>query len=371
MSKGFKITAVVLALIFLAGGTFFTAMTYFTVRAAAKEQDDPSEYEEFASSEDDVVIAGEYTIRSTLPISDAYRTGSDAGLSEKEKATLSMASEVLDEIIVDGMSDYEKERAVYDWMVTNLSYDENSLVVIPVNDSDNDNPYGVLKYHDAVCVGYATTFRLFMQMLDIPCMVVHNCDLYHSWDLVQLDGDWYHVDIYADVGQGGYANFNLPDSIRLQQQTWDTTFFPAADALTYNVAWQNRQTAADLFAAPAALRSALDEGVSTFALVFEQELGANARDLVERMVSSLDSALMENPSPDRAEMIRQWNWVQEGDSEALFITFQYPTDSYDEPDELNGEAWDRADEALRDAFSDLFDLSIYNGYYWDYDGAVG
>ena len=375
MSNGFKITAVVLALIFLAGGAVFSAMTFFSVHAMAQAQEESSGYEEFASSEDGVVIAGEYTIRPTTAISEAYRTGDDSKLSDKEKETLAMASAILDEICTDGMSDYEKERAVYDWMVQNLAYDEGALVVIPTSGSDSDNPYGVLKYHNAVCVGYATTFRLFMQMLDIPCMVVHNNDLYHSWDLVQLDGHWYHVDIYADVGETGYANFNLPDAIRLQQQTWDTSFFPAADALTYNVSWQNRQEVSDIYAVPAALRKALDESLPTFMLTFSEPISSEEQEVVERMVYALDNALMETSSPDqpdRPDSIREWNWTagEEDDQMALRINFYYSTGGV-EPAPLDDEAWAQAEAALQDAFDDLFYLSLDNGYYWDYEGAVG
>ena len=56
---------------------------------------------------------------------------------------------------------------------------------------------GVLKYHNAVCVGYATTFRMFMQMMGIECKVEHNTEKFHSWDVVKIDGDWYITDIYS------------------------------------------------------------------------------------------------------------------------------------------------------------------------------
>ena len=147
--------------------------------------------DEDVGQEDDVVIAEDYTILSTLPISDAYRSGDRSALTDKQKETLDMASEVLDQIITEGMDDYAKEEAVYLWMTKNLAADSGLLLVIPSTHADCDNPYGVLKFHNAVCVGYATTFRLFMQMLGIPCMVVHNSERYHSWDLVQLDGGWY------------------------------------------------------------------------------------------------------------------------------------------------------------------------------------
>ena len=42
-----------------------------------------------------------------------------------------MAKKVLDEIITDGMSDYEKELAVYNWMVKNIKNDSGMMSVIP------------------------------------------------------------------------------------------------------------------------------------------------------------------------------------------------------------------------------------------------
>lgn len=372
MSKGFKVTAVVLALVFLLSGAVFSAMTFFTVRAMGQEEEF-SGYEEFASAEDGVVIAEEYTILPTTAISDAYRAGNSDGLNEKEKETLEMASGILEEIITDGMSDFEKELAVYDWMTSRLAYDEGSLVVIPTTDADSDNPYGVLKYHNAVCVGYATTFRLFMQMLDIPCMVVHNNELYHSWNLVQLDGHWYHVDIYADVGEGGYAAFNLPDAIRLQQQTWDTAFFPAADALTYNVAWRNRQDVSDVYTVPDALRKAMDDGTGAFALAFTCPVDGDTQELVEQMIASVNQALMQYTLPDLPDMIREWNWMpeQDGYEAVLTVFYHYGEDTPEETDPSEEAVRKQADEALQNAFGDLFYLSLYDGYYGDYEGYAG
>lgn len=69
--------------------------------------------DEDVAQEDDVVIADEYTIKSTKNISDAYKEGKEDSLNKEDKDTLDMAKKVLDEIITDGMSDYEKELAVY------------------------------------------------------------------------------------------------------------------------------------------------------------------------------------------------------------------------------------------------------------------
>ena len=382
MKKGFKITAVALALVLLAGTLAFSIVTMLSVRAMAQEQaealkrieesqsydpDDPEGGEEHATAEDGVVIAEEYTIRPTTAISDAYLSGDSSALTDKEKETLDMASKILDEIITEGMTPYEKELAVYQWMVENLNYDSGALVIIPETDQDSDNPYGVLKYHNAVCVGYATTFRLFMQMLEIPCKVVHNSELYHSWDLVQLDDHWYHVDIYSDVGETGYANFNLPDQVRIQQQTWDTDFFPAADALTYNMCWQNRKTVKSVFEVPAAVREAMDQGLEAFALSFDYDFGDTDSTLVDQMLSALDNALMNNETEGMPHDIRERDWVTAEDgSYALLISFNCGELNPDDPGFVDDEDMEQADAALQDAFGDLFDLSIYDSQ--DYYG---
>ena len=186
-----------------------TAMSVFSLASIGKVKNEVASINgntEDVNRENDVTIMGEYTVESTEKISDAYKKGSDAGLGDKDKETLKMASDVLKEIITDDMSDYDKEKAVYDWLVKNIGQDKGLLTVIPSSGKDSDNPYGVLKYHDAVCVGYATTFRLFMQMMDIDCMVVHNTEMYHTWNLVKLDGKWYHTDVYSV----SYTHLTLP-----------------------------------------------------------------------------------------------------------------------------------------------------------------
>ena len=42
-----------------------------------------------------------------------------------------MAKEVLDEVVEDGMSDYEKEEAVYKWMVKNIGHGRGGVISRP------------------------------------------------------------------------------------------------------------------------------------------------------------------------------------------------------------------------------------------------
>ncbi len=297
-----------------------------------------------------MAIMDQYWIRSTLPISDAYKSGDDSRLDSRQKETLELAVKSLDEIFPDGMeglSDYEKELAVYEWMTRDLQYDTGVLQVIPTTEADADNPYGTLKYHNAVCVGYATTFRLFMQMLDIPCMVVHNTDAYHSWDLVQLDDEWYHVDIYSDQNGGNYANFNMNDEMCAQGHDWDQDFFPAAEGTQYNYAIQNAQDVEDIYAVPGLVKNALDEENGSLFLSFDPIDETHAQ-IVETMMDGVQSCMMEDEA--FMDLWMEWRWLHDSGNRyvlAVYISgFEENENSY-EIDEADQE---KIDAAIADAF---------------------
>lgn len=132
-------------------------------------------------------------------------------------------------------------------------------MALPTTGGDSDNPYGVLKNKKAVCVGYATTFRMFMQMLNIECMVVHDSGLGHSWDLVKLDNEWYHTDIYMDADNANYNNFNMNDAVCSEGHDWNQSFFPAATGVKYSYAYQNKEDLNDVYKIPAKLKAGTSE----------------------------------------------------------------------------------------------------------------
>ena len=234
-------------------------------------------------------------------------------------------------------------------MTHHLAHDEGLLTVIPQTQADCDNPYGVLKYHNAVCVGYATTFRLFMQMMEIPCMVVHNSDCYHSWDLVQLEGGWYHTDIYSDAGQGGYSHFNRTDAMQGQDQSWNTDFFPAADQYKYCYAVMNAKEETDIYRIPALLREALDNRDKSLSLKFPAELDETQAQIAQNMLSQIQDRLSGNWQ--FSDMGLEWNWVPTGESFVLSITMNWFNE---EPSvEIPEDAYEKISDAVNEAFGDL------------------
>ena len=300
------------------------------------------------SRENDVTIAGEYKIRSTEQISDAYISGDTSGLSDRDKETLDMAKAVLDKIITPGMTDFEKEKAVYEWLTKELESDRSILTVVPETDEYADSPYGVLKYGNAVCVGYATTFRLLMQMQGINCMVVHDSYLTHSWDLVQLDGEWYHTDCYFDSPAGNFRHFNMDDATRLRDEDWNMDFFPAANGTKYNYAMMNRETLKDIYDLPAWLKAGIEEDKTVLSCGFEDDVEDEAA--AEYMLSRLSDAVMW--SDNAGDLYMDYIWTQDDDGKyVLCIYLEYYGSSYNY--EVSDSEQEKIDEAVEEVFGDF------------------
>jgi len=299
------------------------------------------------TKEDDVVIADQYTIKSTKQISDAYKAGDDKDLSKADKETMQMAKKVLDEVTDEKMSDYEKELAVYEWMVKNIKSGSNSLLASNQTPEAVSTPHGVLKGHNAVCVGYATTFRLFMQMMDIDCKVVHNKEAYHSWDEVKLDDDWYYVDVYSDAGSGSasYANFNMTDDMAASGHDWDRSFWPSAVGTKYNYAILNAKECNDIFKIPAKIRKSLEKGGEALFLNIGKDEEGKKEALLSSMYENFQGLIGEYGDITFA--------LQEADNEDQILTISFT--NYSEQNDQSGEISDKDAEKLSKAISKAMD----------------
>ena len=331
------------------------ALNVFTIfKVKALEESAGGEETEDVAQENDVTVGGEYVIKATTQISDAYKSGNASNLSDKDKETLGMAKSVLDEIITDGMSDYEKELAVYKWMTANIGFDSGSMTAIPEDESKPvDNPNGVLKNHEAVCVGYATTFRLFMQMLGIDCMVVHDSHLSHSWDLVKLDGQWYHTDIYSDAGsgEGNFSHFNLNDETMMSSQEWNTDFFPAADGYEYNYAYVNRTQCKDIYTIPEQVRAAINEQQGVVSFDFGDEISVDIYNIADTIMNQIENAVVFGGDYGIG---LSWSWL-DADGDNIFCVY-ISYEKSEDPDVAPGvadETQQKIDDAVNKAFGDM------------------
>lgn len=172
----------------------------------------------------------------------AWQSGDSSQLGAKDKTILEAASAVIASEITNDMEPWEKELALHDWIIYNVDYDPETLSSHPTAtpDPDGDTPYGPLVNGVGVCGGYSSTFKLFMDMVGIPCVTVPglaNNGEEHAWNKVQLDGDWYCVDTTWDDPTDAdpyHVYFNVRDAyLELIGFQWDKTASPKADGTKY------------------------------------------------------------------------------------------------------------------------------------------
>lgn len=222
---------------------------------------------------------GVHEIYDDSKVISAYKTGDAGGLDSEDAFVLDKMKEVIGDVIKDDMTDYEKEKAIYDWQQKWTTYGEENLNPITAA-ADDYTPYGVLRSHNAICVGNATTFKLFMDALDIPCKIIHSTENgEHAWNIVQLDGDWYHVDLTFDggvEGQPGYAYFNVPDSIKDDGSwPWDHSEIPAANGSKYCYLLNNAVECDDMYQIPKAIKDAMDNDMGFATVLLKDGTGFN------------------------------------------------------------------------------------------------
>ena len=97
-----------------------------------------------------------------------------------------MTLDILDDL--DGKSNFEKEKYVYDFIIETCSYDSES--------ANHTNPYGALVDKKVNCQGFSRTFSLFMQAAGIPCAGVGGTagGNGHAWNIIELGGKCYYAD---------------------------------------------------------------------------------------------------------------------------------------------------------------------------------
>lgn len=184
-----------------------------------------------------------YPVGDELRAVIAYRNGYeiDEELFPYAHSILERAGAVLDEIIEEGMTDFEKERAIYTWMYEQgVDGVTNGWTPTPEGVEEynvSKTAYGLLNHYGGDCMGWSGAFYTLCNMAGLDCVTVDVLssenggpkeDLQavdHRINMVRLDGEYYFVEAYwswqkAEPTDGTYRYMNMTTERAAELYSW-------------------------------------------------------------------------------------------------------------------------------------------------------
>ena len=147
---------------------------------------------------------------------ESYLDEAFTSTEEVEKA-IAQVEEIKEKVLIEANmgSVEDKVRLVHDYLIDTIDYDLNAGSTVY-------DIYGALVNRRVVCEGYAKAFKYILDDLGIPCIIVCGTGTNssgetesHAWNYVQLDGNWYAVDVtWDDPIITGFSIGDLPNDIR-------------------------------------------------------------------------------------------------------------------------------------------------------------
>lgn len=100
-----------------------------------------------------------------------------------------------------GETDYETICKVHDYICNWVTYDYETYE----GRAENYSAYNAIFEKKTVCSGYAKFFQKYMEAIGIESYIVSSEELRHAWNIVNLDGKWYHIDCTWDDVENGIS----------------------------------------------------------------------------------------------------------------------------------------------------------------------
>lgn len=141
---------------------------------------------------------------------------------EQEAYVDNKVTAILTTSITPQMNDYEKLLAIHQYICDHVSYD-NSLT--------RYSAYNALAEGEAVCQGYALLMDKMLEKVGIKTIIIDGAipEGTHAWNLVLIEGLWYHVDATNDDTNDNIFLLKTDKYMRDHNYSWDATLFPNAN----------------------------------------------------------------------------------------------------------------------------------------------
>ena len=128
-------------------------------------------------------------------------------IRQKQTALEQVVNGILAQVDPD-WSDLETALFLHDYLATHAQYDET----LQIRDA-----YTILVEGTGVCQAYTLAYRLLLNRVNITSGTVTSTSLNHIWNILLIDGNWYHVDVTWDdptedrIGQSQHVYFCLSE----------------------------------------------------------------------------------------------------------------------------------------------------------------
>ncbi|WP_219835163.1 S-layer homology domain-containing protein [Paenibacillus sp. R14(2021)] len=218
---------------------------------------------------------GRYFVRDEQDLLDALLQAKPVVIkNDRARFVDGRAREVLADIVKPGMTDYERELAIHDYLLLHTAYDYDNFRkgTVPL---DSYTIYGLLHNGIAVCQGYAYTALLLLRMAGVETYYVTGTVAggAHAWNKVKIGGEYYNLDVTWDdpvpdaAGRLTYGYFNVTDDELRRDHDWPyTDKLPRATAKTYNYFTFNGLTVDSAGEFEARLDTAINAGAPSITL---------------------------------------------------------------------------------------------------------
>lgn len=168
--------------------------------------------------------AGEYIVEISYHIPPKT-------LNKMKQETPALVDKAIKEMNVDSTDPYTIVCAVNEYLCDIVTYPPNKPYPPKTH-----TPHGAFN-GDGVCEGYATAAKLMLNRLGIGCDIqVGTCTNGegHAWNLVELDGRWYQMDVTWNDGSKRRTDYLLvTDDYMKQSRTWDESDYPKSATEPY------------------------------------------------------------------------------------------------------------------------------------------
>lgn len=153
-------------------------------------------------------------------------------------------------------TDYARALWLHDWIINNADYDDSNQFLY----AD-----GVLLNGKGVCQSYALAYEMLLKMVGIDTVYVKGWagGMDHAWNLVKIDGEWYHVDCMWDdpaPGKENHAYFCVPDEFIGRDHSWKHETQMVPESVKPDYSYQVR-AGAEMCSDYASLARILDESL--------------------------------------------------------------------------------------------------------------